>query len=260
MAIERELSAEQYTALPDRDKELYNAEATDGKHHFIGENAGALKRAKDRVAEEKRILAEKLAGYEAKEKTLAQAREKAEHTRALKQESNEKIEELWQAKYDKDLGNVRAELERSQQVIKQQHLNSSIDKEVADISLPKYQHLVRGLYEKRVGVEMSDTGIPKLVIKDEQGNPTADSLSDLTTAIKADTRHADILKGDAPGSGATDKPNPSQVPVGDQRNVDNVTGQQRIDSLKKFNALLTATDEEVERIIGPLPPEGTVDY
>ena len=209
MAIERELTTEQYTALPDGDKDLYSETATDGKHLFIGENAGALKRAKDRVADEKRELAKQLAEYREKEAAALKAKEQAEHRKAVASEDSSKLDERWKKKYDKDLGEASAKLNRLQQTIKKQFLDRAIDKEVDEISRPKFKHLIRPLYEKRVTAELNDADEARLIIKDQYGNPSEATINDLTNEFKADKRNEDIFKGEVLGSGTTG----SQAPV-----------------------------------------------
>ena len=203
MGIERELTAEQYTALPETDKELYSETATDGKHLFVGENAGALKRAKDRVVEEKRELAKQLAEYREKEAMAQKAKAEAEHRKVVASDDNAKLDKKWKEQYDKDIGIREAKLNRLQQMIKKQHLDRAIDKAVDEVARPKFRHLIRPLYEKRVTAEIDDNDAVRLVVKDEHGNPSSDTIQDLTNEFKEDKRNEDIFKGEVVGSGTT---------------------------------------------------------
>ena len=217
MPIERKLTAEQYDAAPDEDKSLY-APDEDGSYKFVAENAGQLKRGKERLAAEKHSLSQDYAALKDKVAQYEAEKEETEHKKAVAKSKTEEVEARWKKKYDRDLGIQKEQLARLQSRIRDQHREGVINAEVNDVALPQYKEIVRMLYDKRVGVDLDADGVTQVVIKDEDGGNSLDSIKDLTASFKKDKRYKEIFKADSVGSGTVKqaKANDGRIPpVGD---------------------------------------------
>ena len=216
MVIPREITAEQYDEATPEDKAMYEP-GEEGKYTFVGQNAGELKRAKERVSSEKNIMSQELAALKSKVRDYETSREEAEHKKAVAKADSEAVNKKWQQKYDRDLKEQKQLLERLQTTVRQQHRQTAIENEVSQVALPQYKEIVKMLYDKRVDVELDSDNIPTIVVRDEEGKNSLDTIKDLTESFKKDKRYAEILKGESVGSGAVKqvKPDEKRPPVGD---------------------------------------------
>ena len=202
MPIERKLTAEQYEAAPDEDKALYAPEE-DGSYKFVAENVGQLKRGKERLSAEKLALSQDYAALKDKVAQYEAEKEEAERKKAVQKSDTEEVNRKWKAKYDRDLTLQKEQLTRLQSTIRNQHRESVIESEVSSVALPQYKEIVRMLYDKKVDVELDSDNIPRVVVKDDDGTKSFDSIKDLTASFKKDKRYKDILKADSAGSGTS---------------------------------------------------------
>ena len=282
MVIPREITTEQFEEASVEDKAMYEP-GEEGKYVFVGQNAGELKRAKERVSSEKNIMSQEVAALKSKVREYESAKEDAEHKKAVAKADSEAVNKKWQQKYDRDLAEQKQLLERLQSTVRQQHRQQTIDKEVEQVALPQYKEIVKMLYDKRVDVELDDDNIPTIVVKDEEGKNSLDTIKDLTESLKKDKRYSEILKGDSLGSGTVrrKKPDDKRQPVGDpvgqpstgQMNVppdlppySEMAGQQGQNPLgasnaefAKFNRFLRIPAEQIKDYIGEPPEEAEED-
>lgn len=287
MPIERKLTAEQFESAPEEDKLLYVADE-DGSYKFVGENVGQLKRGKERLSAEKHALSQNYAALKDKLAQYEADKEEAERLKDVQKSNTEAVEAKWKKKYDRDLAQQKEQLTRLQNTIRGQHRASAIAAEVSEVALPQYKELVYMLYDKRVDVELDTDNIPRVVVKDQEGKNSLDSIKDLTESFKKDKRYKDILKADSAGSGTVKqlKANDGQIPpVGDsvgqpslglnvpQGQTFGVPQGQELGvpqgqnlgmspqnlgglSHEQFNHFIrTQNPEELAKFTGPLPPE-----
>ena len=263
MVIPREITTEQYEEATPEDKAMYEP-GEDGKYNFVGQNAGELKRAKERVSSEKNLMSQELAALKSKVREFESIKEEAEHKKAVAKADSEAVNKKWQQKYDRDLKEQKQLLEQLQTTVRQQHRQTAIDNEVSQVALPQYKEIVKMLYDRRVDVELDSDNIPTVVVKDESGQNSLETIKDLTESLKKDKRYKDILKGDSVGSGTVKQKKPDDIrqPVGDPVGRPSLEQQVRAPyagdyaaDLKKYNDYMNAPAESLEKFTGPLPEE-----
>ena len=216
MPIERSLTTEQYQALPEIDKPLY--EATDsGGYQFSGGNVGALKRAKDHEVAKRRDVTKELESIKKQLASIESAKADAEHNKAVETQNNEALNKSWQEKFDKAIAKEQERSAKLQESIRRSHLESVINDVTNDLSVPKFAHLVKPMIEKRIDVKLNDDGRPQTIIRDLEGNETENTIKDLTKELRADKRNADVLKDIPVGSGTTDQPKSQDLQVSDPK-------------------------------------------
>lgn len=270
MVIKRTLTADEYNGASQEDKDLYRAN-DDGGYDFIGENAGALKRGKERLASEKTSLNQEYLAMKEKLREYESEKEEAARKQDLQKADSQKVDERWRKKYDKDLQEQKDHLTRLQNTIKSQHREGVINNVVNEVALPQYKEIVKMMYDKRVDVELDADNVPRTVIKDVDNNATQDSIKELTKEFRKDTRYADIFKTDSKGRGTVENkatPLPQspqqQFPYQEQQMElgDSHKGALPITNQLDFAKFMNAHPNELKNYTGDLPPEGTpgIDY
>ena len=261
--IPREISSEEFDKASAEDKAMYT-QGEEGKYKFVGVNAGELKRAKERVSAEKTMVKQELDVLKSKVAAFETAKEEAEHKKAVAKADSEAVDKKWRQKYERDLAEQKQHLTRLQNTIRDQHRNTVIENEVNQAALPQFKDIVRMLYDKRVDVELDPDNIPKIIVKEEDGKVSFDTIKDLTDSLKKDSRYKDILKGDSVGSGTVKqkKPDEPSPPVSDPVGRPSLEQQARtpysgdyMADLQKYNNYMNAPAEELEKFTGPLPDE-----
>lgn len=263
MVIPREITTEQYEEASAEDKAMYEP-GEEGKYNFVGQNAGELKRAKERVSSEKNLMSQELAALKSKVREYESIKEEAEHKKAVAKADSEAVNKKWQVKYDRDLKEQKQLLQQLQSTVRQQHRQTAIDNEVSQVALPQYKEIVKMLYDRRVDVELDSDNIPTVIVKDEEGQNSLETIKDLTESFKKDKRYKEILKGDSVGSGTVKQKKPDDIrpPVGDPVGKPSLEQQVRTPysgdfeaDAKRYAHFRNAPAEDLEKFTGPLPDE-----
>lgn len=170
--------------------------------------AGALKRAKDRVKEELDAAREEL--KEAKKGESEQVQELQDKIKELEKsgDKGQEIEKL-RADYEKKLEKQKTDLEKKVEA-KDNHLKELLVSEVARSKAGEWSRtpsLLAPQIESRLTVEYDDNGKPTTRVLDKDGNVSAMSIEDLKAEIYANKEYEPILIGSradgssAPGEG-----------------------------------------------------------
>ena len=216
MPIERSLTSEQFQALPEIDKPLYEANDSGG-YTFNGGNVGALKRAKDHEVAKRRDVTKELESIKKQLASIESAKAEAEHNKTVETQNNEALNKSWQEKYDKAIAKEQERSNKLQESIRRSHRETVIENLTNELSVPKFAHLVKPMIEKRIDVKLNDDGLPQTIIKDTEGKETANTIKDLTEELRGDKRNADVLKDMPVGSGTTDQPKSKDLQVRDPK-------------------------------------------
>lgn len=249
MVIKRELTTEEYNNAPDQDKSLYSQQGE--SYVFVAENAGELRRGKARLHDDYSTVVRERDELSKKLQEIEKAKDEATHQKVVDTSDVKKLDETWKAKYSK------LEAEQSKQIseLKTSIVNSKRNAIINELSstlvLPEYTEVMKSVLRERVGISLDEKKEPQVVVFDDSGKATHDTIKDLTKALKADKRYNRLLKGsEEKGSGASIKPqNPSSLPpFGEMSRPEpvNELGKAR----QQLNNLLNANPTQLEKIIG----------
>ncbi len=189
MPIKRELSSEAFEQLEESDKELY--EQAGDVYKLITVNVGALKRAKDHQANErKKALAEL---HEAREKLKdLESKENERQEKKLKESGDFKeYEAKLKAKHAKELEAKEALIKERDQKILGKHAYDKaygIAKEISTVP-----DLLADKIAMSLGAEYDSEGGVEVYVKDAQGKKSVDGYDVLTKKFREDTKYKDII-------------------------------------------------------------------
>lgn len=199
MALKLKITKEQYEALDEGVKVLYN-EAGDGYALDVDDipDTGALKRAKDREAQQRKEAETRL-------KELEQQLEEIQGNDARKRGDIETLEKSWASKLE------QRETELSQQIeaLKKHTTMMLVDNVASEIahkisSAPK---LLIPHIKARLQADL-ENGEPKTRVLDAQGQPSALSVEDLSKEFSANPDFASVIIGSkASGGGDNNRSN-----------------------------------------------------
>ncbi len=189
MPIKRELSSEAFEQLEESDKELY--EQAGDVYKLITVNVGALKRAKDHQANErKKALAEL---HEAREKLKdLESKENERQEKKLKESGDFKeYEAKLKAKHAKELEAKEALIKERDHKILGKHAYDKaygIAKEISTVP-----DLLADKIAMSLGAEYDSEGGVEVYVKDAQGKKSVDGYDVLTKKFREDTKYKDII-------------------------------------------------------------------
>lgn len=200
MALKSIIDKAKYDSLSDELKKEYKADGDDyvlditelDKHP----QAGALKRAKDRVSEERDTIKNEFADFKkAQESTRKQYEADLKALRDGKGNSEEDIAKV-RADYEKKLAKTRTEYEQKIDGLNGDLKNVMVTDKAAALATEwsKAPSLMKGQIASRLTTERNDKGALELRVLDKEGNPSAMSISDLKAEFYADKEYAPVLK------------------------------------------------------------------
>ena len=184
------------------------------------EDLTKLANEKAALARERDEYAKKLAEYQLKE-TKAQEEEEAQKRDELAKSGDaEKVKTAYQAKYDKDISALQEQNLVLQRQIVARDRDSVVADAITEHAMPGKEHVVKLLLKDRVKAKLGEDGKSQIVIHDEDGNISADSLKDLIKSLRNDDRNKEFFKAKTGRGGLSDrkpvdhtKPNPGQFPT-----------------------------------------------
>lgn len=246
MAIQRELTTDEFNAASVEDKALYSP-GEGGKFIFVGENAGELRRAKARISSDLDVVSKERNELRAQLESYQKAKEQTDHDDKVKTKDVKTIDESWKARVAKlEQANAEKVSKLERHIIKSNR-DSTITELANSLALPEFVDVFKSVLRERIGVKLDTDFAPIPVVYDSAGKETRDTIKELTADIKKDSRYKRLLKGaDLRGSGATDSQQPASLPrIGDQGK------QAQVSNLStNFGRFLEAPPDQLEKMLG----------
>lgn len=172
-----------------------------GDDYFLdSDDAGELRRAKDRETEEAKKQKQRADDLEAK--ALEDARKANEAAAELAKKNGDitALEASWKKKHDDDIAEMQKQLDASNGIIKRVFVDNIADNIAHEISTSPL--LINPHIKSRLRVELVD-GEPVTRVLDANNKPTALTLDDLKKEFVANENFAAIIVGSkASGGGA----------------------------------------------------------
>lgn len=256
MALKSIIDKSTYNGLSDELKKEYKADGDDyvlditelDKHP----QAGALKRAKDRVSQERDELKTEFNEFKKQQETARKQYEA--DLRALREGKGDNADDIAKvrAEYEKKLGKQRNEYEQKVQGLNTDLQNVMIGDKAQALaeSWSKTPSLMKSHIASRLTTERNTEGRLELRVLDKDGQPSAMSLEDLKSEFTSNKEFAPVMKvngaSGTPGRGernsgsAHHKPNGGDGASGEITSLDQAKTPAQVAQYRAYKRSLEA--------------------
>lgn len=134
---------------------------------------------------------------------LAEIQRQSEQAELDKAVQNKDVEAL-QRKFGEEASAREAQIKTLQQRIANDQRDLAVRDVVSELFMEKHARVGGALVARRLGATVTEKGEPELIVKDENGKPTKQTLEAFKKELQGDTGLAEYLKGAEVGSGSKD--------------------------------------------------------